>query len=285
MCSIIQDKGQFVQIAFVPVPGSDSGRAIKGADTVVLRLDPGEVVFVYTFTDQVLPTALREKYQGVITRAEAGRVARYRQERDRNNSLLTRALVRYVLGEITNISPESLEFEHSPHGKPILQAGQTPDSIHFNISHTRHLTCCAVSMDTPVGIDVESLHRKVNLAIAPRFFSKSEADLLEKLPEEQKKSVFLDLWTLKESFIKAKGKGLAMPLNQFSFNLEPKKISISFAESIGDDPEGFSFFRLFLPRDYQAAMTTLSRRSKENIKVYQCLPFHSLERKKDIIPA
>lgn len=266
-------------------PGRDSDRAMEGVYIVVLSLDPGEIAFVYTFTDKLLPDGLREKYQGVITRSEADRIARYQQEEIRNNGLITRALIRYVLGQITSISPESLVFEKSPHGKPVLKDGQTLKPIQFNISHTRDLTCCAITLGNPVGVDVESLHRKVNLSIAPRFFSKTEAHLIQKLPEEQQKAAFLDLWTLKESFIKAKGKGLAMPLNQFSFNIAPKKISVSFDESIGDEPKGFSFFRLFLPGDYQAAITTLSRYPKGNIKVYQCLPFEFLERKKEIKPA
>lgn len=69
------------------------------------------------------------------------------------------------------------------------------------------------------GVDVEDLKRSTNTAYEDicRYFSTREIEDLLELPEKQKKQRFFDYWTLKESYIKARGMGLSIPLDKFSF--------------------------------------------------------------------
>ena len=61
--------------------------------------------------------------------------------------------------------------------------------------------------DCDVGVDVEWLDRRINLGIADRYFAPSEVAYLQGVPLEERRSVFLRFWTLKESSVKALGTG------------------------------------------------------------------------------
>lgn len=79
--------------------------------------------------------------------------------------------------------------------------------LHFNVSHTEHHWALLVNPHHAVGVDMESLHRSVDfLALAKRFFSETEIQLLEQATD--KENIFFRLWTAKEALLKASGAGL-----------------------------------------------------------------------------
>lgn len=98
-------------------------------------------------------------------------------------------------------------------------------SLHFNISHTSSLIACGVTTDVPIGIDVEEKHRKMRnniLSFARRYFSPSEVEFLHSFsdPEKQRQE-FIKLWTLKEAYVKALGRGFsAAPFRDFTIRFE-----------------------------------------------------------------
>ena len=99
-------------------------------------------------------------------------------------------------------NPEILKTHN---GKPYVNI----KNVHFSISHTDGLVCCAVS-DFPVGIDAEKIsHRKDErlLSFSKRYFLESEQALLE-----MSKNVRLDfykIWCGKEAVIKKLGGTIA----------------------------------------------------------------------------
>lgn len=106
-------------------------------------------------------------------------------------------------------------------GKPCFK--ELP--IFFNISHCSGMAVCALA-DVPVGVDVET-GRRVKDSIMRRVLSpweqayvKEQVHVKEQANvKEQPESVdrFLELWTLKESFIKMTGEGLRIPLDTVNF--------------------------------------------------------------------
>jgi 4'-phosphopantetheinyl transferase len=73
-----------------------------------------------------------------------------------------------------------------------------------------------------VGIDIEQVRRGISVKeIAERFFSPAEQAAFAELPEELKPEAFFRCWTRKEAFVKAKGNGLSLPLDQFDVSLLP----------------------------------------------------------------
>ena len=86
--------------------------------------------------------------------------------------------------------------------------------------------------------------RHVTHDIAGRFFAAEEVTDLRGLPPADQQRVFFDYWTLKEAYIKARGFGLALPLGDFAFKLNPPgPPAIAFAPSLDDDPSTWQFMQ------------------------------------------
>ena len=161
------------------------------------------------------------EYRGLLSEAERVRYARFYFDRDRLQYLATRALVRTVLSQYAAVSPQDWYFHIDERGKPSVGQPRTPLPLHFNLSNTRGLVACAVSVGHErVGVDVERLDRKNDLeALADRYFCPTESRALRTLDAASRPRRFFDYWTLKESYIKARGLGLAIPLDSFRFQI------------------------------------------------------------------
>ena len=165
-----------------------------------------------------LAPALAECWAALLSADERQRWQRYAREEDRKRFLLVRALVRKVLGQELRMQPGDLVFRADNHGKPHIVA-PGGKALHFNLSHTRGRSVLVVSRKVEVGVDVESLQREVELlALARRYFATPEVRMLEDLAPEPQRELFFALWTLKEAWVKAKGLGLRVPLDEFSFH-------------------------------------------------------------------
>jgi 4'-phosphopantetheinyl transferase len=140
---------------------------------------------------------------------------RFCMEEDGRRYAVTRALVRRVLSRYADVDPRDWEFAANEHGRPMVVQPAGAAHLHFSISHTRGHIACLVGVREEIGVDVEGLGRRIEpLAIARRYFAPSEAKLLEGLPEADRRRRFFQLWTLKEAYGKALGRGLAVALDR-----------------------------------------------------------------------
>ena len=183
--------------------------------------------------DGVRGDRLLRLYEAMLSPDERGRYVRLKFAPNRHEFLITRALVRTVLARYLGVEPPSLRFEHGPFGRPEI----TPrHDVRFNLSNSGGLVVCLVSESREVGVDVEPLARaSAILELAAEVFSPHELAALRALPREAQFSRALSLWTLKESYIKARGMGLAIPLKLFSFvfpETGPPRVEID--PSLGD---------------------------------------------------
>lgn len=112
------------------------------------------------------------------------------------------------------------------HGKPQLM--EYPHIFH-NISHTAGLAACAIG-DVPMGLDVEEI-RPFSENIIRKVMSEQEKEQFYKLKGEEQTAFFFKIWTLKESYVKAGGWGITIPLTEFSFELGPDGITCSVPEA------------------------------------------------------
>jgi 4'-phosphopantetheinyl transferase len=108
--------------------------------------------------------------------------------------------------------------------------------IEFNLSHCEGMAACLIS-DCACGVDAEGI-RHVRPKVAARVFSAEEQAQLAASANPD--LLFTQLWTLKESYIKAIGVGLSYPMQTLSFRLEEEGI-------VSNHPEA-SFAQLLLPR-------------------------------------
>ena len=158
---------------------------------------------------------------------------------DKRRSLCAWLLLVRALRE-QGISPEDIQIAYGAHGKPALLGNH---QLFFNLSHSGQRVLCAVSHQE-VGCDVEQA-RPVNLKLAKRFFSPAEYETLSSLPQEEQQAAFLRLWTCKESFVKAVGTGLSLPLQDFSILGNGAKVGVQQWFF----PDRRFFFRTFDPQD------------------------------------
>lgn len=148
------------------------------------------------------------RLSGLVSAARREKLAALRHPGARRLSLGAGLLLRHALAQ-EGLPPA--EAAADGHGKPFF-----PDlpGFCFNLSHSGDRVLCAVS-PAPVGCDVE-LGRRADLAVARRFFHPDEISWLFALPEAGRHDGFLRLWTCKESYVKAVGLGLALPLDSFA---------------------------------------------------------------------
>lgn len=180
--------------------------------------------------------ALAAAYRMLLTPQERQQEDRFHFARDRHRYLLTRALVRTVLSRYAPVEPASWRFASGPFGRPRIDGAPCDETrgLDFNLSHTAGLVVLAVARDMGVGVDVENIRRSAVLEAVDHFFAPAEARALGALPAALQPHRFFELWTLKESYIKARGMGLQIPLDSFAFALDDAR-DIGFALA---DPQG-----------------------------------------------
>ena len=209
------------------------------------RLRAGEAqLSCLRIEDDVEPRVL-ERLGALLSEEEHGRLGAFRFERDRRQFLLAHALVRSTLSRHTGRDPRAWRFVSNRWGRPEIDRPRAFRGLRFNLSHTRGLVAVLVAWEHEVGVDVEETTRPhAGLEIADRYFSAQEAAALRALPPAEQGERFLEYWTLKEAYIKARGMGLSLPLDRFSFAPRPSPPTITFAAPSDDDPEAWQFGQL-----------------------------------------
>ncbi|MBF0226974.1 MAG: 4'-phosphopantetheinyl transferase superfamily protein [Desulfobacterales bacterium] len=173
------------------------------------------------------------------------RVKKFLKKEDSQKSLIAEVLLRSIIIQKLKIRNDEISFENTKYGKPFLK--NFPD-FYFNLSHSGKWVVSAFSNNT-VGIDIEEI-KPIDLAIANRFFSKEEYDFIMSKTEKNRIYTFFDLWTLKESYIKAIGKGFSIPLDNFTILInDDGKISLK-----NNDYKNYYFKQYEIDINYKMAL-------------------------------
>jgi 4'-phosphopantetheinyl transferase len=152
-------------------------------------------------------------YENSLSDEERQRAKKIHFEQDRRRYVAARGQLRALLGHYADVPPADVIIRTGAHGKPYLQ--YPPELIHFNVSHTGDKALIAFCPDGPVGVDIEELKGETWLKeIADTFCTESELDDIQSLPPKLQSRDLLRIWTAKEAFLKALGKGLQVPLDE-----------------------------------------------------------------------
>jgi len=155
------------------------------------------------------------KLLNLLPEDRVDRIRRFHFRRNALQSLCGELICRIKLAEFLGIDMAKVDIQRDEFGKPHCV---NSSRLFFNVAHSGNLVAAAFD-NKVVGVDIEIM-RNTDLAIADRFFTKNEAALLKAKPETDQRDFFFKLWTLKESFIKAEGKGLSIPLDSFEFEID-----------------------------------------------------------------
>ena len=149
---------------------------------------------------------------------ETERAQAFKFDKDRDLYVAAHVFLRKVLSRYALIPEKKWEFIANNYGKPAV-ANLGYQWLKFNLSHTEGLIACIVSVNRDVGVDVEK-HKNINdlHSLCRHAFSIMEAEyVISTTSYNQQLLRFFNFWTLKESYIKARGLGLSLPLQQFTF--------------------------------------------------------------------
>ena len=187
--------------------------------------------------------------------------SRFRFEIHQRSYIAAHALKRLALSIAEPVPPKDWRFKSDPFGKPSVSF---ESDLCFNISHCQTLVCCAVASKSELGrqlfrsshpesqnalvaralhpapasagtyfalgVDVERIGEAPPFEVASTVFSAAERHWLESLPAAERPRGFYRLWTLKEAFVKATGRGLSQALTEFSFAFAPLRVSFADPE-------------------------------------------------------
>ena len=182
---------------------------------------PNDAVHVWRTSLCVSATCLRI-FENTLTADERARAERFYFQKHREHFIVGRGLLRHILSRYLEKEPDQLRFCYNSYGKPALIEEAGAEGLCFNLSHSHGVALYAVTRGREIGIDIEYFRPDVETKkLAERFFSPREAAALRALPEHLQKEAFFNCWTRKEAYIKADGKGLAIPLNAFDVSLTP----------------------------------------------------------------
>lgn len=168
------------------------------------------MIDVYPIALDAPETDVQQGWQ-CLSVAEQDRANRFIREQDKQAYVVSHAMLRFILARYLASDPGAVIIEVDKQGKPYL-----PDSnsLYFNLSHSKQRALVAVSQGHEVGVDIEYKSQKPDLlAIAERFFAYEEYIYIK--CHQDQVLAFYQIWTAKEAYVKAQGKGLAYGLSRF----------------------------------------------------------------------
>jgi 4'-phosphopantetheinyl transferase len=244
-----------------------------------ISLPPDEVHVWITEPEKIEEPRLLADYEELLSPEEREKQKRFHFERHRRQYLVSHALVRLTLSRYAPVPPEAWTFRTNEYGCPAVNREGSP-GLCFNLSHTDGMAMVAVAIDAELGVDVEDTQRPGEVVdLADHYFAPSEVAALRALPSGQQRERFFEYWTLKEAYIKARGMGLALPLDQFAFDLQPGQWpTISFDPRLRDEPERWRFIQLRPSERHQAALAVRwPRRQPFQVRCQRIVPLGSEE--------
>jgi 4'-phosphopantetheinyl transferase len=183
-------------------------------------LGPTDVHVWYRFTRSLSETAIANARR-LLSPDEHTRWKRLVRTEDQRDYIAAHAMMRQALSAYAPVAPTDWAFSTETWGKPQLAGTRHASTLKFNLSHTRGLVACVVTRGLDVGIDVENINAEMDLLeLARQNFSPAEVSALEACSSEVRPARFVEIWTLKEAYVKATGRGITGGLNHWGFRFE-----------------------------------------------------------------
>ena len=232
------------------------------------HLPHDEIHVLYTPTSRAANDDLLARYEALLSEDERTRHQRFLFEKDRTQFLIARALLRTGLSHYVAVEPADWQFVTNRYGKPEIRTPNDVPPLRFSLSHTAGMVACGFTKTRDLGVDVEDMQRRGRLLeVADHFFSAAEVADLKSTPAADQRSRFFDFWTLKESYIKARGMGLSIPLRKFSFCVNRSApVTVDLAEDLHDDAAHWQFAQ-FDPNDRHRIAVATRRRAVPDLRI------------------
>jgi 4'-phosphopantetheinyl transferase len=196
-----------------------------------------------------------QEFSGFLSEDERDRAKTFLFAQHRTHFIAARGFLRLILSRYLSIHPKLIRFRYTAFGKPVLDFPLAENPLHFNLSHSEGIALYVVSK-RECGIDIEALHQQIDfMQLSEQFFSANELKRLHELPDSAQRTMFFQLWTRKEAYLKAIGQGLSLPLHQFDVSQSPDKPVLHLNTTDDEIEETDWYVKNFIPQEgYMAAV-------------------------------
>jgi 4'-phosphopantetheinyl transferase len=155
----------------------------------------------------------------LLSEVERRRACGLMRERDHQTYVITRALLRSILGSLLDRAPHEVNLSQpcrvcgAAHGKPRLVGADAAAGLRFSVSHSGGWALIAACAECDVGVDVEVPSQAVFNGLPLWVYSAEERHSFEGLAPRRAVAAFCSLWTRKEAYLKGLGVGLVVDLD------------------------------------------------------------------------
>lgn len=169
-----------------------------------------------------------------IQEGERKRISEFVFKDDAKSSLMGRVLLRYAICQLSGVPWDRIVLKRSSKGKPIIDYVKSSKTLEenfprfaVNVSHSGDFVIAVADKTQLVGVDIMDIRSKQGdvsqfFGVMKRNFTAKEWDHINRqCNDEGKMKSFYRHWCLKESFVKAIGKGIGYSLQKLSFEVDP----------------------------------------------------------------
>jgi len=154
-----------------------------------------------------------EELRAILSAEETSRMEQLVFQNRAEAYIVSRGVLRKILGRYLGMAPESIPIKTYSNGKPYLPGSK----IHFNLSHSDGLFLYGLASGSPLGVDLQRVYPIANInTIIKNYFSPEEQILLNSVNENLLQDLFFAIWTAKEAYLKGTGEGFQRPPNSFT---------------------------------------------------------------------
>jgi 4'-phosphopantetheinyl transferase len=196
-----------------------------------------------------------------LSRGEIDRALRLRSDRDRMRFVVSRGILRELVGRYLGVEPRCVRFRYGAYGKPAL----VESMLAINLSRTEDRALFAFARGREIGVDIERVRRDLPCErVAAAFFSGAEVPALRAFPPEERSEAFFRCWTRKEAYLKARGDGLTVDLASFDVSLDQCPVLLR----VSDEPGRFVLYDLDAPPGHAVALAADGPRARVSQHVW-----------------
>jgi 4'-phosphopantetheinyl transferase len=195
-------------------------------------------------------------FYNLLTEDEKTEINKIKIRKVRNQKVISKAIVKNILSKYLGVTINQIKFSYNKFGKPVLPADINLQDLNFNVSHSGELGIIALTKKYKIGVDVERIAELADIDdIIQMCFSKDEQRLFHGVKDPEKTTLFYRIWTGKEAFVKAIGKGFSFPLKNISFKLNHnKEIVISDIIEVPENLNDWQIYNFNPQENYSSAV-------------------------------
>jgi 4'-phosphopantetheinyl transferase len=217
----------------------------------------GEIHWWFSLVGEPLPGVATEGEQEVLSAEEREQRASFLHEEDRKLYAEAHLLLRFAISQYCEEDPARLRFKNGDFGRPEIDCSTSGPRLRFSLSHTKNLATCAIVLEDDIGVDAERNVGRLFPEVNEMFALPEQVDLAAR-PMQAQRAGFFEYWTLKESYLKARGLGIQVPLDSFWFSKTNDRWSLRCPPNVDDSPNSWTFEAFAPTRTHLAALAIRS---------------------------